>query len=235
MKVSFGKAVKKAISREEENEEKGDAGHEKISLLANSTRQRIFQYMCKNPCSHLRQIARDLDMAVPTAEWHLNKFVENGILKAAAIGNKQVYYPSNMIDAKDVGMICTLKNEKTLMIYKAIISSLGISQKKISEKLNLYQQIVSSHTIQLEEAGLIESVKEGRLRRYFVAKHPVDVQKSYAKRRKHFRDWVLKVLKEEGLKPKVLRVKDWEMKVQIQSHGRTRVLRINMDPLSGLQ
>lgn len=232
MEGSFGKILKRAIGHEEKEEIKGRPI--KSPLFTHPTRQKIFEYLCERPCSHLRQIARDLNIAVPTAEWHLKKFIENDILRVVMMENKHIYYPSNMIDSEDVKIIWNLNNEKSKLIYKTIFNAPGITQKKICEELNLYQQATSFYTAQLEEAGLINSQKEGRYKRYTITKHPKEILRSNQQRRKYFRESVLKILKEEGLSPKVLRVKDWEIRIQINNHGRTSILKINSNPLSGM-
>lgn len=178
---SFGKILKKAMSPEEDSKKMPRL--RKISLFAHPTRQKIFCYLCEKPCSHLRQIARDLGIAAPTAEWHLRKFVEKGVLKVKVMENKHVFYPSNMIDANDINIIWNLNNERARMIYETIMDSPGITQIKICETLNLYQQIVACSTMQLEEVGLIRSQREGRSKRYFIAKHPKEMLRSSQQRR----------------------------------------------------
>lgn len=229
---SFGKILKKAMSPEEVS--KKTPRLRKISLFAHPTRQKIFCYLCEKPCSHLRQIARDLGIAAPTAEWHLRKFVEKGVLKVKVMENKHVFYPSNMIDANDINIIWNLNNERARMIYETIMDSPGITQIKICETLNLYQQIVACSTMQLEEVGLIRSQREGRSKRYFITKHPKEMLRSSQQRRKYFRDWVLRILREEGLNPKVLRARNWELKVAIEGQKKTSVMTINCNPLSSI-
>jgi DNA-binding MarR family transcriptional regulator len=229
---SFGKVLKKAIGREEEAEQKSRLS--KKSLFVNPTRQKIFQYLCERPCSHLRRIARELNISVPTAEWHLKKFVEKDVLRAVMMENKYVYYPSNMMDPEDINIIWCLNNDKSKLIYETIMDAPGITQKKICEKTNLYQQAASSYTTKLEEVGLIVSQREGRFKRYTITNHPYKILRSKQKRRKYFREWIIKILKEEGLNPKVLRIRDGEMRIQIKNQGKTSILRINIDPLSCL-
>ena len=82
---------------------------------------------------------------------------------------------------------------------------------------------------------MIRSEKEGRRRRYYQQRPAEKLRISHAERQKKFRDWIVKLLKEEALKPKVLVVKDREIKVQIEAAGKSRVLIFNTDPMSRLR
>jgi predicted transcriptional regulator len=51
----------------------------------------ILDYVCENPGSHQRQIARALDLNHGTARWHLSRFEENELLESRKEGRTTTY------------------------------------------------------------------------------------------------------------------------------------------------
>jgi predicted transcriptional regulator len=171
MAQKIGDALKRAIAQERAvgDVERSRKGEE--SLLLNPTRLEIFQFLCKNPCSKLRAVAKALELAVPTVDWHLRKMTEKGLITAKTVGKYKIFYPAEMIDREDVELLAILSGDKAKLICTAVANNPGITQGKLGKMVGMYQQEVGWYTSQLTEKGVFSCVKDGRFKHYFISEN----------------------------------------------------------------
>ncbi|RLF28568.1 MAG: hypothetical protein DRJ99_04285, partial [Thermoplasmata archaeon] len=62
------------------------------NVLSSEPRKKIYHYIEEYPGSHLREIARDLNMKPSNVSWHLRKLEETNLIRSRRIGGKRVYY-----------------------------------------------------------------------------------------------------------------------------------------------
>lgn len=223
------KAFKRTIRRRDdlpefETEKVPDA------LLMNETRQKILQYLCKYPCIHLSGIAKDLKLSFNASKWHLNKLVDHGILNAHKIGNKLVYYPTDMIEIEDIELLAIANNERNRPILRLINKIPGISQKEICKTVNRKQQTLVADILLLERKGLIISKKDGKFKRYYPTAELERRNKANRKRSNQFRQHLLNSMIKDGVEPVILRTTDRKIYVQILSGKEKSNLIININP-----
>ena len=223
------KALKRTIRRREDLPEL-ETDKVPDTLLMNETRQKILQHLCKYPCIHLSGIAKDLNLSFNASKWHLNKLVENGILHTKKIGNKLVYFPTDMIETEDIELLAIANNERNRPILRLINRVPGISQKEICKSVNRKQQTLVADINLLEARGLITSKKDGKFRRYY----PTDTLKKRSnanrKRSNQFRQHLLNSMIRDGVEPTILRTTDKKMYVQIIAGKDKSNLIININP-----
>lgn len=227
MAEKIGDALKKAIARERVEEDvKEKKGEE--SLLMNPTRLEIFQFLCKNPCSKLRVIAKELELAVPTADWHLRKMTEKGLVTGKKVGKNKVFYPAEMIDSEDIEVLTLLSGDKAKLICSAIASNPGIIQSELGKKLGMYQQEVGWYTSKLTEKGVLSRVRDGRFRRFYINDNLGEVLRSNRKRRNHFKKIIMRALRSDGAKPEIIRSRGDTLVIQIGSGKEKTILKVNL-------
>lgn len=227
MAEKIGDALKKAIARERIIEDvKEKKGEE--SLLMNSTRLEIFQFLCKNPCSKLRVIAKELELAVPTADWHLRKMTEKGLVTGKKVGKNKVFYPAEMIDPEDVEVLTLLGGDKAKIICSEVAANPGITQSELGKRLGMYQQEVGWYTSKLTEKGVLSKVIDGRFRRFYITENLGNVLRSNRKRRNHFKKTLLKALKSDGAKPEIMRSRGDSLVIQIGVGKEKTLLKVNL-------
>ena len=227
MPEKIGDALKKAIARERAEEDfKEKRGEE--SLLMNPTRLEIFQYLCKNPCSKLRTIAKELGLAVPTADWHLRKLTSKGLISTKTVGKNKVFYPAEMIDPNDIEVLTLLSGDKARLICSTIADNLGITQSELGKKLGMYQQEIGWYTSKLTEKGVLSRVKDGRFRRFYINDNLEDVLHSNRKRRGHFKKILMKFLRNDGAKPEIIRSRGDTLVIQIGAGKEKTILKVNL-------
>ncbi len=229
MAQKIGDALKRAIAQERAvgDVERSRKGEE--SLLLNPTRLDIFQYLCKNPCSRLRGIAKALELAVPTAEWHLRKMTEKGLVTAKNVGKYKIYYPADMIDRKDVELLALLSGDKAGLICSVVASDPGITQGKLGKKVGMYQQEVGWYTSQLTEKGVLSRVRDGRFKRYYISETLDGVLHSDRKRRNLFKKTLLKALMSDGADPEIIRGRGDVLVIQIGAGKEKTILKVNLN------
>ena len=218
MAEKIGDALKKAIAQESAV---GEVEKEKEteSLLLNPTRLEIFQFLCKNPCSRLRSIAKPLDLAVPTVDWHLGKMVDKGLVTVKTVGKNKIFYPKEMIDSEDIEVLAILSGDKSRLILRTIVDDPGITQTNLGKKVGMYQQEVGWYTTNLTEKGVLSCIRDGRFKHYYISDNLENVLRSDRKRRNHFKKTLIKALKRDGLNPEIVRSRGSVLILEI-SRGR---------------
>ena len=62
------------------------------NVLNTEVRKNLYEYINDYPGSHLREIARELDLKPSNAAWHLRKLEQTNLVRSRDIGGKKVYY-----------------------------------------------------------------------------------------------------------------------------------------------
>jgi len=224
-------ALRKVIGKEAELKEREEV-RSKESLFMNTTRQRIFEYLCRFPCSHFSKLARSLKLSTPTARWHLDKLERSGFITSEKVGNKIVYYPPGFIDPGHVKVIYFLQKEKTRMILALLFEKGGLAQKEIREALGINNQTLIWYTSRLEEYDLLSTLEDGRYKRYYPTNRLIEMSDKNQDRIKAFRQDILEKLALDGVSPKVLRSTGRELHVEVRSGAGRRVMTLHTNPFA---
>jgi DNA-binding transcriptional ArsR family regulator len=231
MPEKIGDALKRAITQERAVEEIERSKKDEESLLLNTTRLEIFQYLCKNPCSKLRAIAKSLELAAQTVDWHLRKMTERGLVSSKKLGKDKVYYPSEMIESGDIEVLALLRGDKVNLICTTIASNPGISQGDLGKKLGMYQQEIGWYTSKLTEKEVLHRVIDGRYRRYYLSEKLGDVLLTNRKRISHFKKTLVSALKRDGMNPEIIRSRKDSLVIQIGRGKDKSLLKVNLNLL----
>jgi predicted transcriptional regulator len=226
-------AFRKEIEEDKEPP-KVSEGAVKTTLTMNPRRQEILQYLCRYPCSRLSKIAKELELSTAATKWHLERLVEKDFVTEEDINGNIVFYPTDMIDGNDVLIFAALNHERATPILRSIISKSGIKQKDLYEKVQLNQRTVVRHASELERAGLIESIQDGKFKRYYPTELIKRKEGDYKKRAAKFRRHLLKILKKDGVSPKVVRSTDRALHVKITAGEKKSVLELNTRPFASI-
>ncbi len=127
----------------------------KTDILLNSNRNKIYNYIYKNPGVHFNKIVSTLNLNIPVVEWHLNMLIKFMFITKEKIDNLDTYFDVN-IKSEDRMLIYLISSNK----YKQIIEYIkenqeGISKHQISEQLNMHSTTVNKYTDRLLEYGIL--------------------------------------------------------------------------------
>ena len=227
---SFAKAFKMDIGREKEiTDEKWEVQADK-SLLMNLTRQIIFKYLCEYPCASLSTIARDIQLSPPSTSWHLKLLSERKLVSEKKLGGTKIFYPNKMLDKIGISVLSLLANQKMQDIFLQINNSPGISQKELTERLGLSHQSINAFTNRLRNEDLITIVRDGKFTRYYPTTKLDKVGTAHHKKLKEFKKWVIKAFKFDGVNPKLLRVTDRHLLLQITAGKKIKSIKLSVNP-----
>jgi DNA-binding MarR family transcriptional regulator len=202
MPKKLGEALKSVVGEgyEEGEEKKGKVE----SVLMNTNRQLIFQFLIFHPCCNMRKVAGELKMSPPTVKWHLDKLVDGGYVSSSTVNNKKIFYPTMMISEGDmVAILEAVNRDRVGLTFLSIAENQGSMQSDIAKVMGVSTQSVRGYISVLERLGLIITIVDGRQKRYFPSNKLKRMEKSMRKRMRNFRKFLLKKLTEDRLNPTI--------------------------------
>jgi predicted transcriptional regulator len=128
------------------------------NVLDTEIRKHLYDYIDEYPGSHLREIARELDLKPSNAAWHLRKLEQTNLVRSRSIGGKKVFYlVEGGMEAKQRAVVESLmknQNARDIMIF--INQHPGKHLLEIAHALNINHHVVKWHINKLYEAELIQ-------------------------------------------------------------------------------
>ena len=128
------------------------------NVLDTSVRKNLYEYIDEYPGSHLREIARELDLKPSNAAWHLRKLEQTNLVRSRDIGGKKVYYlVEGGVDARREAIaeaILKNKNARDIMMY--LVDNPGKHLLEIANALNLNHHTVKWHIKKMYLAELVD-------------------------------------------------------------------------------
>jgi predicted transcriptional regulator len=128
------------------------------NVLDTEVRKSLYEYIDEYPGSHLREIARELDLKPSNAAWHLRKLEQTNLVRSRVIGGKRVYYiVDGGIDARREAVAeAVLRNKNARAIMKYLCDNPGKHLLEIAHALDLNHHTVKWHIKKMYMAELIE-------------------------------------------------------------------------------
>ena len=128
------------------------------NVLDTEIRKNLYEYIDEYPGSHLREIARELDLKPSNAAWHLRKLEQTNLVRSRAIAGKKVYYlVEGGIEAKQRAVADSiLRNKNARDIMQYVSEHPGKHLLEIAHALTINHHVVKWHITKLYEAELIE-------------------------------------------------------------------------------
>ena len=128
------------------------------NVLDTEIRKNLYEYIDEYPGSHLREIARELDLKPSNAAWHLRKLEQTNLVRSRAIGGKKVYYlVEGGVEAKQRAVAeSILRNKNARDIMQYVSEHPGKHLLEIAHALTINHHVVKWHINKLYEAELIE-------------------------------------------------------------------------------
>ncbi len=138
-------------------------------------RKRIYDYIKKNPGAHLRMITRELEVGMGATQHHLDILEKSGKVRSRRINIYKHYYAIEVLEAEHA-ILAFLRQETAMDILTYLMEHPKSTQSDIINFKGFSAPTISWHMTRLEEAGLINSIKDGRTVRYTIS----DMQSIFA-------------------------------------------------------
>jgi len=128
------------------------------NVLNTEVRKNLYEYINEYPGSHLREIARELDLKPSNAAWHLRKLEQTNLVRSRDIGGKKVYYlVEGGIEARKEAIAeAVLRNKNAREIMQYLQDNPGKHLLEIAHALDLNHHTVKWHIQKMYMAELIE-------------------------------------------------------------------------------
>jgi predicted transcriptional regulator len=128
------------------------------NVLDTEVRKNLYEYIDEYPGSHLREIARELDLKPSNAAWHLRKLEQTNLIRSRAIGGKKVYYlVEGGIEArKEAVAESILRNANAQSILQYVNDHPGKHLLEIAHALRMNHHTVKWHIKKMYMAELVE-------------------------------------------------------------------------------
>jgi predicted transcriptional regulator len=128
------------------------------NVLDTDIRKNLYQYIDGYPGSHLREIARELDLKPSNAAWHLRKLEQTNLVRSRLIGGKKVYYlvEGGVESRKQAIGESILKNKNALLIMQYLQENPGKHLLEIAHALDLNHHVVKWHIKKMYMAELVQ-------------------------------------------------------------------------------
>ncbi|MFX1395250.1 MAG: hypothetical protein ACFFAH_17025, partial [Promethearchaeota archaeon] len=140
----------------------------KKDVLIYLRRQKIYDYVRKNPGKYINQIGKELSISNKVVFWHLSVLLKFGFIKKMNIDNHTVYFDSN-IDIKKINKLYLASKEKSKEIINYLkINNIGITKTQLSRDLNIHHETIEKYIKSLEKCNIISKEKKSNKVLYFV-------------------------------------------------------------------
>ncbi len=229
MPEGVGKALERMVKHKEPEEKEERRG---VSLLMNSVRRRLFEYLCIHPCSYLSEISDALKVSSNTARWHLRKMMGGNLVSMKKYGGRTLYYPFDFVSLDNVPIFGFLSEPRMRELYLHLVETPGSTQSGLAKSVGMSNQAAIRASKKMERLGLVSRIQDGVYARYFPTDILLRKKEEDSPRMKSFQEAILKRLRSEGLKPKTIRREGSSMIIEFTLGSEKGVLNISTDPFA---
>ncbi len=198
------------------------------SLLMNSARQDIFEYVFSHPMTHLRLMARGLEAKPQTINWHLPLLVKGGFLEGRRMRNKHCYLVPTLIPARGMKAFFSLNCPGQRSFYSSIRKDPGISQRALCSKHGVYQQLGANWLNELSNSKLVVKTLDGRTNSYSISPLLKELVEEVEDRMPELANSLMEKLVTDGVAPKRVSRRGLNLRIQISNGPNQRVLSLNL-------
>jgi predicted transcriptional regulator len=131
-----------------------------------NTTDQIFRFIQENPSCHLRKIKKELDLAMGTVQYHLDKLEKADRVTSQRQGLHKYYFVIGAFEENEKQLLEVLSNETAREILMFIIEQKYPSQSEISKHMRISSPSVSWQIKRLQDYRVIDEIKEGKFKRY---------------------------------------------------------------------
>lgn len=126
---------------------------------------RILVFIQENPSCHLRKIKKELDLAMGTVQYHLDRLEKAGRITSQKHGLHKYYFAVGF-EENEKQLLEVLSNETAREILMFIVEKKNPSQTEIGEYIGISPASISWHIKRLEDSSIVDEIREGRFKRY---------------------------------------------------------------------
>jgi len=132
-----------------------------VTLLNQTTRLTVFNFVKENPGLHFRAIADCLNMPIGVLQYHLGLLVKGDLVSAYPNGRYKRYFESHKFTEVEMKVISALRHKTPSMILIALLRKPQMSHKDLAEQMDISSQALSWQMREMEKMNLVRRNIEG--------------------------------------------------------------------------
>lgn len=140
-----------------------DARRIERRLLSLRNRRLIVDHVAEHPGIHLRKVARDLGLALGTAEHHLHLLVRHGLLETSQAQGQCCYFTPETPPEDRLRWV-VLRQDGLRRVLRVLAADPDLGSAELGRRLGLSKAAVAHHLQRLEAWGFVERLRIGRQR-----------------------------------------------------------------------
>ena len=127
---------------------------------------KILDFIQENPSCHLRRIKKELDLAMGTVQYQLDKLEKAGRITSQKHGLHKYYFAVGLFEENEKQLLEVLSNETAREILMFIVEQKNPSQTEIGKHMEISAASVTWHIKRLKDSRIIDEIREGKFKRY---------------------------------------------------------------------
>jgi len=128
----------------------------------------IFDYIDRNPGTHLRRISRDLEVHLSTLRYHLDYLEDMKLIVGREEKNLKVYFAAGKLSPAGKRIAPYLRQKRFRDIILDIMANPSTTHSGVAGRLSLRPSTLSKYLKVLKERGVVEQERSGRERLFTV-------------------------------------------------------------------
>jgi len=134
----------------------GRGFNEASTLLNQTTRMNIYNFIIDNPGLHFRALSTGLGLPIGVLQYHLGLLVNGGLLSTYQNGRYKRYFESKRFTETEMKVISVLRNGTSGRILVALFEKPEMTHKDLALQLDISSQALSWQMRRLEKMGLVK-------------------------------------------------------------------------------
>jgi predicted transcriptional regulator len=153
---------------------------EQTSLLNQSTRMAIYNYVKNNPGTHFRGLCDNLGLSVGVVQYHLTLLAKAGLISVYNDKRYRRYFKSKRFGETEMRVISLLRHETAGRILILLAENDAIFHKDLAFKLDLTSQALTWQINRLRKMGFVDNANEGMQVRYLLNEEVAKTVKQFS-------------------------------------------------------
>jgi len=131
------------------------------TLLNQTTRMTVFEFIKDNPGLHFRALSDCLRMPIGVLQYHLGLLVNGGLISVHRDGRYKRFFETKKFTEKEMETISALRHKVSGMILTALLKKPQMTHRDLAKQLGISSQALSWHMKLLEEMNFIRRNADG--------------------------------------------------------------------------
>ncbi|MBI4999985.1 MAG: hypothetical protein HZB92_00440 [Euryarchaeota archaeon] len=222
-----GAALRDALSGKRAGRPMAD-GKVRGTLLS-PWRLRVFSAVTHHPCMGSGEISSISGMAPHSVRWHLRMLEEQGLV-APLPGTRGRYAATGQLRDEDRLRLEPMAGQGARRLFLAVAGSPGMTTGDAAEAAKATRQAAASKLKGMARAGLLYSVRDGKVLRHFQSEGMLRAAEDYSAHGRKYLDFFVHKVAESGISARASQVTAAWAQLELSAGRRKTTVRLGINP-----